>query len=656
MNKAFAELSPDGDKIEVHFKYDADLVSCIKEVPGARFVGRDNGGPMWLVPLNLTSARRLNDEMGPGTLVLGRALKQWGREARKRETNLQTLATVDSLEAKELKLFNVLPEFAEWMRGYQRADVKFLGTTSAMNLNEQRLGKTPETIAAVFEAGLQNGPHLVCAPRSALNTVWRFEIEKWTAKLEKPHEVITFSGELSSAAKEHAIAEFWNCIDEDWPVWFVCTYATVRDGAEPYLDPSDFPDGWNSFTVDEFHRSGLPRANGKKGDKRGNSKFSLACKEINAQRRFALSGTPIGGKPIRLWGALHFLYPDQFTSKWQWAKNWLYVNNNGYGTDYGDVLHARREEFYAAHAPYMIRRLRSEVLPQLPPAQWIDVWCDMTPKQETQYKQFAARAEATIADMQLNALGILAEYTRLKVFADAYCMDMKEQMVTCSRCKGHGHLENAPGEYNGELCPGCLGTGQRKQQHPIPSTESGKIPALMDRLAEQGIVGSKTKDDEDSGESLAIVSSQFKEVADMVHAYIVAQGIPAVKITGDTKDADRTEFQMMFRQDGKRTKDSPRVIVMTTTAGGVAITLDLVENVHILDETWVPDDQEQLADRAVNTSRMHQVGVYVYRSRGTIEEQIQEANIDKANINRSLLDLRRQGFRADMKEKVGNGD
>ena len=65
---------------------------------------------------------------------------------------------------------------------------------------------------------------------------------------------------------------------------------------------------------------------------------------------------------------------------------------------------------------------------------------------------------------------------------------------------------------------------------------------------------------------------------------------------------------------------SGRVIVMTTTAGGVAITLDMVENVHILDETWVPDDQEQLADRAVNTSRMHQVGVYVYRSKDTVEE------------------------------------
>jgi SNF2 family DNA or RNA helicase len=140
----------------------------------------------------------------------------------------------------------------------------------------------------------------------------------------------------------------------------------------------------------------------------------------------------------------------------------------------------------------------------------------------------------------------------------------------------------------------------------------------------------------------------------MVHDYLNAVGIPAVKITGATPDDQRQEYQMLFRQDGTRKPDSPRVIVMTTTTGGVAITLDLVENVHILDETWVPDDQEQLADRAVNTSRMHQVGVYVYRSRGTIEQQIAEVNIDKASINREILDLRRKGFRATLKEELAN--
>jgi SNF2 family DNA or RNA helicase len=654
--RVFAELSPSGDAIEVHFRYDIDLLNLMRELPGARYINQQQGGPHWLVPLNLDSARRLNENMGPD-LVLGLALRQWGKEATKREASLQTMAITDDLPLGKLKIAKELPELAEWLRGYQRADTQFLAATSALNLNQQRLGKTPETIAAIFEAGLEQGPHLVAAPRTSLNTVWRFEIERWTAKLEKPHEVITYSGEMTKTARQAAIDEFWQCIDDEWPVWFVCTYQTVRDGAEPFMDPTEFPDGWATFTIDEFHKSGLPRANGKGNDVKGNSKFSLACKQINAQRRYALSGTPMGGKPIKLWGALHFLYPQQFTSKWQWAKTWLEVSNNGFGTDIGSIQRGRADEFYRTHAPYMVRRLRSEVLPQLPPAQWIDVWCDMSPAQAKQYQEFAARAETTIEDLQLNALGILAEYTRLKVFADSYCATMQEREVRCDRCDGTGDI-------NGMTCVRCIGTGKRKVQHPIPTAQepggnlSGKLPFLLERLAEQGIVGAKVRGeeaDDAEGDSLAIVASQFKEIADMYHAYLNHIGIKAVKITGDTKDEERTVNQMLFRQDGTRRPDDPRVIVMTTTAGGVAITLDLVENVHIMDETWTPDDQEQLADRAVNTSRMHQVGVYVYRSRNTVEHHIAETNVDKAHINREILDLRRQGFRATMREEAKNG-
>ena len=75
-------------------------------------------------------------------------------------------------------------------------------------------------------------------------------------------------------------------------------------------------------------------------------------------------------------------------------------------------------------------------------------------------------------------------------------------------------------------------------------------------------------------------------------------------------------------------------------------------DVELLLANNTPDDQEQLADRAVNTSRMHQVGVYVYRSKGTIEQHIMDTNIDKREINKQILDLRRNGFRADMAAKL----
>ena len=185
---ALAELNPAGDKVEVHFAYNPDYVKSIKEVPGARFVPKDKGGPFWTVPLNLDFMRRLREEFG-SSLVVGRALKQWGSEAVARERNLHALAASDDVPVKELAMAAKIPDLAEWFRPYQRADVKFLGATSALNLNQPGLGKTAEIIAAVFEADLENGQHLVVAPKTSLETVWRFEIERWTAKLEKPHEV-----------------------------------------------------------------------------------------------------------------------------------------------------------------------------------------------------------------------------------------------------------------------------------------------------------------------------------------------------------------------------------------------------------------------------------------------------------------------------------
>jgi len=636
MSKAFAEISPDGNRIEVHFRYDVDLYHSIKAVPDARFRGASEGGPLWLVPLNLDIARRVNEEFGD-RMVYGQALRQWIREARKREENLHALATADDIPLKELKIAKKLPELAKWFRPYQRADVKFLASTSALNLLEQRLGKTTETIGAVFESDLENGPQLVVAPRTSLNTVWRYEIERWTKNLEKPHEVITFSGALSRAEREAAIDEFWACVDDDWPVWFVCTPDTIRDGKEPAVEQ------WNTFIIDEYHKTGLPNAGAKRGT---GTKFADAVKDIDAKRRYALTGTPMGGKPIKLWGGLHFLYPQQFTSKWQWAKMWLNVSSNGYGQDIGGIQYGREDEFYKSIAPYAIRRLRSEVLPQLPKAQWIDVECEMTTNQAKQYAQMASRAEAIIEDKQLNALGILAEYTRLKQFADTYHDKIEEIPVNCPTCKGEGEIPLTSGEGT-YPCTNCDGTGKVNRLKLHASNDSGKLPYLLERLAENGI-----DPKEPEGTSVAVIASQFSSVVDMVHDYLNEKGIKSVKITGGTDDEERVANQMLFRTDGERTVGDARVIVMTTTAGGVAITLDLADNVHILDETWVPDDQQQLADRVFNASRMHQVGVYVYRSIGTIEEYIKKVNVEKGAVNKEILDLRRQGFRADMKEAL----
>ena len=583
--EAFCELSEDGKKIEVYFRYNQGVVEVFKEtVNGARFVGRDKGGPYWTVPKDITSARELRSVFGDG-LKLGDAVKAWGKAERKRTRNLQAMAKADDAELNQLPF--ALPKLNEFLRPFQRADVAFMSKGSVGNFNEQGLGKTVEAIAAVFEAGLDGEPTMVIAPKTSLDTVWGYELARW---VDDP--VYILSGDTTPGELDTILGKVLAHKKAKSPFWFVTTAAQVRKGLKAALASTI----WGTVIVDEFHKTGLTNVS---GDPTKGTQFGRAVRAIRRQRLYLLSGTPLGGKPIKLWGALNHMKPEVFTSKWRWAGQWLGVTMNDFGgREIGsDILPEKADEFYPYHAPYIVRRLKSEVLPQLPAKQRIDVWCDMLPAQRKQYEKMAADAEVRIDNERLSAVGILAEYTRLKQFADA----------------------------ERKLLDGAL--------EPV---RSGKLEPLIERLNEAGI-----DPDAPDGDSVAVVASQSKVFIKWVAEQLNAKGIRTELITGDTKGKDRKSIVERF-QSGV---DSPRVIAVTTTAGGVAITLDRADTVHILDETWVPDEQEQLEDRIHRISRIHQVMCYYYRSKDTIEEAIWELNERKAVTNENIMDIRRKMFK-----------
>lgn len=583
--EAFCELSADGKRIEVHFRYNQMMVDFLKEtVNGARFVPKDKGGPFWTVPKDITSARELRTVFGDG-LKLGDAVKAWGKEQRKRTRNLQALAKAD--DAQLVQLPSALPDLNKFLRPFQRADVAFMAKGSVGNFNEQGLGKTVEAIAAVFEAGLDGEPTLVIAPKTSLDTVWDYELERW---IDDP--VYVLSGDTTPGELDTILGKVLAHKKLCEPFWFVTTAAQVRKGLKAALASTI----WGTVIIDEFHKTGLTNVS---GDPTKGTQFGRAVRAIRRKRLYLLSGTPLGGKPIKLWGALNHMNPEVFTSKWRWAGQWLGVTMNDFGgREIGsDILPEKEDQFYPYHAEYIVRRLKSEVLPQLPAKQYIHVWCDMLPAQAKQYERMANDAELRIDGERLSAVGILAEYTRLKQFADA-----ERTMV----------------------------------EGALPPKASGKLEPLIERLNEAGI-----DPDAPEGDSVAVVASQSKVFIKWIAEQLNAKGIRTELITGDTKAKDRKSIVQRF-QSGK---DSPRVIAVTTTAGGVAITLDRADTVHILDETWVPDEQEQLEDRIHRISRIHQVMCYYYRSKNTIEEAIFEVNEQKAVTNENIMDIRRKVFK-----------
>jgi hypothetical protein len=141
--------------------------------------------------------------------------------------------------------------------------------------------------------------------------------------------------------------------------------------------------------------------------------------------------------------------------------------------------------------------------------------------------------------------------------------------------------------------------------------------------------------------------------------------VPVAELTGGTKDIVRAALKNSFQEQSvepllaiperSRTADikklcdagqAPRVLVMNTLAGGSAITLSQADSVHIMDETWVPDNQEQAEDRAHRgddkTMAKDDVRMYYYRTRHSIEEYIKNIVADKQLNNKTVLDLRRR--------------
>lgn len=633
-----AEIDVSGTRVILDWGgfYDPFAKDAAKRVPSATFKPADKsetGKAYWYFQLRLDYMRELRNQFG-NKLTLGPRLRKWGREQVERERNLQAIQTALWADLPVLadgdkwyrKMFEALyvgpkgkdmtrSQYQEALRlphgSYQTADVRFMvDCPNPMNGNQPGTGKTLETIATVFEAGLNEGPRLVIAQKSALDTVWMENLEQWQEQY-----VILARGD--AAAKRKAIVEAYRLYRIGEPYWLVTNIETVRyngiytvhpetlkktlvDVEWPFEEISQIH--WDVVVVDEFHKLGL------------NNTDTLASKtmfDIKAFKKIDLSGTPMGGKPVKLFSVLHHLEPQEFSSKWGFINMWLETTPGERSVDVGGVKPDKEQAFSEMLSRYMVRRLKSEVLPWLPPKDHINIWATLEGKQLEQYTTFAEDAEIRIEEENLSAAGILAEYMRLKQFANCV-QTLKRKKVYDPRLQCHV-----------------------EKIIPYPTEDSCKLPHAMRILGELGI-----EKDEPSDEG-AIIFSQFAKEVDMICGYIAKQGIKVDKLTGATKDADRTRVQNEFKNGDLQ------VLVMNTMAGGTSINaLERANTVIFMDETWNPDDQEQAADRAHRGAKEDQVTVYTIRTKGTIEEYIHRMNIQKQDVNVKILDFRRKGLRA----------
>lgn len=622
-----------------------DLEAEVRAIPGAtpwRIKGAFAG---WSFPLELSVCRELRAILG-SRLEIGPNLWEWAEDKVATEKQLSSLLDLDLRETVDLpSVRRLAPTMWKAMkaRGFQTVGARFLASAGAAVLADQPgLGKTIEVFGALIERGI-SGNVLVLAPSAAVSTTWSHEPFKWLGDLRGGIRVVTATG--TRAQRSEAFEYF----DQPGPERFkflVCNPQMVRLQKQRVCpkgtcDGSDFTctnarrhrnrdatgvagydnlfEGslWEAALLDESHMylvHANPRA--KNPSQVGYGLQRLPVRPIEeGGMRVAMTGTPLRGKPRLLWPTLAWVDPRGHTSQHTWNERWFVHVPNRYTfsgvqvTD--DIRPELEEEFGQMLDSIMLRRTKDELYrinpAWAPPSKaYQEVWVQLDPKHRKAYAELERGVAAQLPGGSLMTDGVLSQMTRLKQMAGCY------------------------GRMDGETF--------------VPSLPSPKLDWLLEFLSSLGI------ERKPYGTDKVIVATQFRQFAELWQAELHNKGIPSHLFTGQTSDRDKARMQKEFQAPG-----GPRVFMLTTQAGGVSLTLDAADWVVIMDETWIPDEQEQVEDRAHRTSRVdHSVTVVYVRAEDTIENEVGDANLILDYRQKRVLDVRRGvEYARRLREEIG---
>jgi SNF2 family DNA or RNA helicase len=634
------------DRIWIDFPFAVNGVEVgplLKErVAGLRY---DKGAGFFHAPLDMETAKDIASvaKYFGGKLFIDGPLANWIRGEKQRYANL-------------LKPDDFLADQSQWLPRLRKERPKLIaamekkpwqipgaafmvGQSNVLLADVPGLGKTIQTLAAVAERDIR-GPILVVAPKSAVHVTWPDEIEQWLGLDEVEDELVfPITGDMKPLERKltlKAVAD--HCASNpNLRVWVLCgpNYLRIRPELDDYGNYKYDAKGhkivrtvnegladlfairWSAVIVDESHQT-LAGASGNK-KKQSAQRLGLGALTIkDGGLQIAISGTPFRGKTENLWGTLNWLAPKKYTSYWNWVKRHYGIVNTGsqWGSGIakgGSILDEKR--FFKELQPYMVRRTYTELKAKklieigekfnggthLHPHDLnspIAVWLPMGQKQQAQYDKVVDDALLTIDEMgdTIDVNGVLAEMTRLKQVANA-CLERNSNYDVKPIIKKNNEILSNKAEWIEQF--------------------------LVDRID----AGTKT-----------IVASQFTGFIDALSEYLDSKKIKHFTLTGKTKPDERSYIKNRFQDDSNQDE---MVVLINTKAGGVSLTLDAADDVVICDQTWIPDDQEQVENRAYRVSRNHNVTVWYLASLGTIDEDIAITNVQREDSAKSILDKQR---------------
>jgi len=445
----------------------------------------------------------------------------------------------------------IAPEFSEVLRPYQKVGVHWMQQLSFLGLggilaDDMGLGKTLQVIAFVMSEQKEK-PALVIAP-SALVYNWLQEIHRFSPRarvlvIEGPAE------ERERLLKEVPGNDF-----------VLTSYALLRRDIAHYQE-MDF----SACFIDEAQYIKNPR-----------TMNSIAVKKIRADRRFALTGTPIENTLGELWSIFDFVMPG-----------YLYEQRR-FVQEYENPM-VRKDDKEAAEDlkrrvhPFILRRMKQEVLTELPEKIETTVLASFEPEQEKLYQAFLAAArnelEEIIAAGTENHLRILALLMRLR-------------QICC-------HPKLIDEDYQ---------------------KGSGKM-----QLLEELLVSAR-----ESGHRV-LVFSQFTSMLTILKKRFEQLGMNTFYLDGSTPGYERVALAERFNQG------EGDIFLISLKAGGTGLNLTGADMVIHYDPWWNPAVTDQASDRAYRIGQTKAVQIIRLAVRNSIEEQILKLSEKKRFLANQII-------------------
>lgn len=470
---------------------------------------------------------------------------------------------VNQVENKKIEETNLPKSLNADLREYQKIGYKWLKTLDKYQLggilaDDMGLGKTIQLLAIVLSyvenvEKTKKKPSLVICP-SSLSLNWYNEAQKFTPKLK----VLVIHGQ--SGQREEQIRNIQNYD------LVITSYDLLKRDIELYKQ-KDYE--FQYMIADEAQYI-----------KNSNTKNAKSIKDIKAKTRYALTGTPIENSLSELWSIFDYILPGYLFSYKKFKEKY-------------ETPIVKDEDEYALKKlkmliePFVLRRIKKEVLTELPDKTESILYNQMGEEQEKIYLSYLTKSrKEALTEIQSNGI----EKSQIKILA----LIMRLRQICC-------HPQLFIDNYEGE---------------------SSKLSQCIEIV----------KDGIHSGHKILLFSG-YTSMFDIIQKELEKEKISFFKLTGATKVSERIKLVDEFNQN-----QDIKVFLISLKAGGTGLNLIGADMVIHYDPWWNLSAENQATDRSYRIGQKNNVQVYKLITKNSIEEKIYELQQRKAKLIDNMLD------------------